>query len=174
MRMASTLVVETSVTNNSPSQDPNHPDYLFQSGYVTPGFKPFSFIWKKINRDLNWNNRKRFSYLCLTYQSCFNWCSAKYLIILFYYLYGPRCCFSQSFGSIHIFLLTCWMEYEQKPIIFQRTKLIATADEVNCHWPGGRERLYCFPIFAHHRLITTSVTSHSNGSKLRLAWLVYR
>ena len=62
------------------------------------------------------------------------------IIILFYYLYGPRCCFSQSFGSIHIFLLTCWMEYEQKPIIFQRTKLIATADEVNCHWQSRRIR----------------------------------
>ena len=38
--------------------------------------------------------------------------------------------------------------------------------------PGGRERLYCFPLFAHYRLITTSVTSHSNEAKLRLAWLV--
>ena len=38
--------------------------------------------------------------------------------------------------------------------------------------PGGRERFYCFPLFAHYRLITTSVTSHSNESKLRLAWLV--
>ena len=38
-------VVETSVANNSPSQDSNHPDDLFQiilSRYVTPGFKPFS------------------------------------------------------------------------------------------------------------------------------------
>ena len=34
---------------------------------------------------------------------------------------------------------------------------------------GGRERLYCFPLFAHDQLIITSVTSHSNGSKLRLA-----
>ena len=34
--------VETSVTNNSPSQDSNHPDDLFQSRYITPGFKPFS------------------------------------------------------------------------------------------------------------------------------------
>ena len=31
-----------SVTNNSPSQDSNHPDDLFQSTYFTPGFKPFS------------------------------------------------------------------------------------------------------------------------------------
>ena len=38
--------------------------------------------------------------------------------------------------------------------------------------PGGRERLYCFPLFAHDRLITTSVTSHSNEAKLGLAWLV--
>ena len=34
---------------------------------------------------------------------------------------------------------------------------------------GGRERLYCFPLFAHGQLITTSVTSHSNRSKLSLA-----
>jgi len=40
--MASAQVVETSVTNNSPSQDSNHPDDLFQSRYVIPGFKPFS------------------------------------------------------------------------------------------------------------------------------------
>ena len=39
-------------------------------------------------------------------------------------------------------------------------------------YAGGRERLYCFPLFAHYRLITTSVTSHSNEAKLRLAWLV--
>ena len=30
------------VANNSRSQDSNHPDYLFQPRYVTPGFKPFS------------------------------------------------------------------------------------------------------------------------------------
>ena len=40
--MVSTQVVETSVTNNSPSQDSNHPDDLFQSRYVTTGFKSFS------------------------------------------------------------------------------------------------------------------------------------
>ena len=40
--MASAQVVETSVTNNSPSQDSYHPDDLFQSRYATPGFKPFS------------------------------------------------------------------------------------------------------------------------------------
>jgi len=28
-----------------PSQDSNHPDDLFQSRYVTPGFKPFSYIY---------------------------------------------------------------------------------------------------------------------------------
>ena len=28
----------------SPSKDSNHPDDLFQSRYVTPGFKPFSYI----------------------------------------------------------------------------------------------------------------------------------
>ena len=42
--MASAQVVETSVANNSPSQDSNHPDDLFQSRYVTPGFKPFSYL----------------------------------------------------------------------------------------------------------------------------------
>ena len=31
--MASAQVVETSVNNNSPSQDSNHPDDLFQSRY---------------------------------------------------------------------------------------------------------------------------------------------
>ena len=43
LKMASAQVVETSVTNNSPSQDSSHPDDLFQSRYVTPGFKPFSY-----------------------------------------------------------------------------------------------------------------------------------
>ena len=33
--MASAQVVETSVANNSPSQDSNHPDDLFQSKLVT-------------------------------------------------------------------------------------------------------------------------------------------
>ena len=42
LKMASAQVVETSVTNNSPSQDSYHPDDLFQSRYATPGFKPFS------------------------------------------------------------------------------------------------------------------------------------
>ena len=42
--MASAQVVETSVNNNSPSQDSYHPDDLFQSRYATPGFKPFSYI----------------------------------------------------------------------------------------------------------------------------------
>ena len=39
---ASAQVVETSVTKNRPSnsQDSSHPDDLFQSRYVTPGFKP--------------------------------------------------------------------------------------------------------------------------------------
>ena len=41
--MASAQVVETSLTNNSPSQDSYHPDDLFQSRYATPGFKPFSY-----------------------------------------------------------------------------------------------------------------------------------
>ena len=42
--MASAQVVETSVNNNSPSQDSYHPDDLFQSRYATPGFKPFSYL----------------------------------------------------------------------------------------------------------------------------------
>ena len=33
LKMASAQVVETSVTNNSPSQDSYHPDDLFQSRY---------------------------------------------------------------------------------------------------------------------------------------------
>ena len=41
LKLASAQVVETSVTNNSPSQDSTQPD-LFPSRYVTPGFKPFS------------------------------------------------------------------------------------------------------------------------------------
>ena len=43
LKMASAQVVETSVTHNSPSQDSNHPDEHFQSRYVTPGFKRFSY-----------------------------------------------------------------------------------------------------------------------------------
>ena len=46
--MASAQVVETSVTNNSPSQDSYHPDDLFQSRYATPGVKPFSYCLKVI------------------------------------------------------------------------------------------------------------------------------
>ena len=41
LRRASALVVETSVTNNSASQDSNHLDDLFQSRYVTPGSNHF-------------------------------------------------------------------------------------------------------------------------------------
>ena len=40
--MASAQVVETSVTNNSPSQDSNYPNDLFHSRYVSPRFKRFS------------------------------------------------------------------------------------------------------------------------------------
>jgi len=36
LKMASAQVVETSVTNNSPSQNSNHPDDLFQLRYVIP------------------------------------------------------------------------------------------------------------------------------------------
>ena len=52
--MASAQVVETSVTNNSPSsQDSDHPDDLFQSRYVTPGFKPFSYSLYESYRGLD-------------------------------------------------------------------------------------------------------------------------
>ena len=50
--MASAQVVEMSVTNNSPSQDFNHPDDLFQSRYVTPGFKPFSYVVYLVRHDV--------------------------------------------------------------------------------------------------------------------------
>ena len=55
--MASAQVVVASVANNSPSQDSNHPDDLFQSRYVTPGFKPFSYcksieIWPSNNTEV--------------------------------------------------------------------------------------------------------------------------
>ena len=43
LKVASAQVIETSVTNNSPSQDSNRPDDHFQSRYVTPGFKSFSY-----------------------------------------------------------------------------------------------------------------------------------
>ena len=46
--MASAQVIETSVTNKSPSQDSNHPEDLFQSRYVIPGFKPFSKLFHVI------------------------------------------------------------------------------------------------------------------------------
>ena len=42
VKMAFTQVVKLSIANNSPSQDSNQPDDLFQSRYVIPGFKPFS------------------------------------------------------------------------------------------------------------------------------------
>ena len=35
------------VDNKSPSQFFNHPDDLSQSRYVTPGFKPFSYVLLK-------------------------------------------------------------------------------------------------------------------------------
>ena len=41
LKMASAKVVETSVANNSPSQDSSHPDNHFQLRYVTPGSNHF-------------------------------------------------------------------------------------------------------------------------------------
>ena len=43
LKMASTQVVQTSITNNSPPQDSNHLDNHFQLRYVTPGFKPVCY-----------------------------------------------------------------------------------------------------------------------------------
>ena len=42
LKMAAAQGVDTSVANNSPSQDSSHPDDHFQPTYVTPGFKQFS------------------------------------------------------------------------------------------------------------------------------------
>ena len=42
LKMASAQVVETSVANNSPSEDSSHPDDHLRSRYVTPGYKTFS------------------------------------------------------------------------------------------------------------------------------------
>ena len=42
--MASAQDVETSVANNSPSQDSNHSDDLFQSRYVTLWFLRYDVI----------------------------------------------------------------------------------------------------------------------------------
>ena len=44
LKMASAHIVETSVVNNGSSQDSSHPDDHFQSRYVTPGFKPLSYL----------------------------------------------------------------------------------------------------------------------------------
>ena len=44
LKMASAQVLERSVANNSPSQDSNHPDDLFQSRYVTPGSNHFLIV----------------------------------------------------------------------------------------------------------------------------------
>ena len=59
--MASVQVVETSATNNSPSQASNHPDDLFQSRYVTPGSNHFLrgifvnmfFLYKSISLEIS-------------------------------------------------------------------------------------------------------------------------
>ena len=65
--MASAQVVETSVTNNSPSQDSYHPDDLYQSRYVTPGLKPFpyliGFYFVISHRSLRSDTRKRVEHM---------------------------------------------------------------------------------------------------------------
>ena len=68
--MASALVVETSVANNSPSQDFNYPDDVFQSRYVTPGFKAFFYSTFPITSALAFafeafvSRLKRLMFLC--------------------------------------------------------------------------------------------------------------
>ena len=69
LNMASAQVVETSVATNSPSQDSNHPDDLFQSSYGTPGCKPFSYCLsigsknkKNKNKKQNKQNKKKTSF----------------------------------------------------------------------------------------------------------------
>ena len=73
--MASAQVVETSVANNSPSQDSNHPDDLFQS--VTRGFKPFSYL-SSLGRQSEKLSNDYISYTrnvrCIKQQLWFNHC----------------------------------------------------------------------------------------------------
>ena len=70
LKMASALVVETSVANNSPSQDFNYPDDVFQSRYVTPGFKAFFYSTFPITSALAFafeafvSRLKRLMFLC--------------------------------------------------------------------------------------------------------------
>ena len=45
VKMVCAQAVETSVAKNGTSEDSDHPDDHFQSRYVTPGFKPFSYIF---------------------------------------------------------------------------------------------------------------------------------
>ena len=56
LKVATTQVVETFVANNSPSQDSNHPDDLFQSRYVTPGFKNRSVVLRRMPTDGTYMN----------------------------------------------------------------------------------------------------------------------
>ena len=44
LKMASAQVVKRQLPITVNSQDSSHPDDHFQSGYITPGFKPFSYI----------------------------------------------------------------------------------------------------------------------------------
>ena len=48
LKMASAQVVETSVTDNSPSQDSNHPDDLFQSRCFYPKLNVAMFSRKNL------------------------------------------------------------------------------------------------------------------------------
>ena len=48
--MVSAQVVEASVADKSPFQDFSQPDDHFQE-YVTPGFKPFSYIRNFVSRE---------------------------------------------------------------------------------------------------------------------------
>ena len=66
-----------------------------------------------------------------------------------------------------IVIQICW-----KCSIRRSSKTFCSGSRVDWSSAGGRERLYCFPLFAYYPLSTTNVRSHSNGSKLRLPWLV--
>ena len=64
LKIAFAQVVETSVTSNSPSQDFNHPDGLFQLTYVTPGFKPFSYLGSTILKTYSTKNTFLNTFIC--------------------------------------------------------------------------------------------------------------
>ena len=64
LKMAFAQVVEMSVARNSPSQDSFHPDDLFQARYVTPGFKPFSYVGSTILKTYSNKNIFLNTFIC--------------------------------------------------------------------------------------------------------------